>query len=130
MRLQVMLPTEILLNREVNKIVAEAENGSFCIKPRHIDFVAALVPGILSFESKGKEEFLAINEGVLIKRGSDVLVSTRSAVKDADLGKLQETVAKQFHILDKKQKSARSAVARLEANFVRRFIEIGEHGHE
>jgi len=125
-----MLPAEILFHGEVDKVVAEAENGFFCIKPQHIDFVAALTPGILSFESEGKEEFLAINEGVLIKCGSDVMVSTRSAVRGADLGKLQETVAKQFRVFDDKQKSARSAVARLEANFARRFIEIGERGHE
>jgi len=125
-----MLPTEVLVNKTVDKVVAEAENGSFCIKPRHVDFVAALAPGILYFESEGKEELIAINEGVLIKCGPDVMVSTRSAVAGADLGKLQQTVAKQFSALDERQKSARSAVARLEANFVKRFIEIGERGNE
>jgi F-type H+-transporting ATPase subunit epsilon len=129
MRLKVMLPVEILINRDVDKVVAEAENGSFCVKERHVDFVAVLTPGILSFESEGKEEFLAINEGVLIKCGSEVMVSTISAVRGADLGKLQETVTKQFRVFDDRQKSARSAFARLEASFVRRFIEIGERGH-
>ena len=51
MRLKVLLPTKILIDEEVTKVVAEAEDGSFCILPRHIDFVSALVPGIFSFTS-------------------------------------------------------------------------------
>ena len=50
MKLMVLLPTEVLIDEEARKITAEAQNGSFCLLPRHIDFVTALVPGILSFE--------------------------------------------------------------------------------
>ncbi len=49
MRLRVLLPTEVLLDVEVTKVIAEAENGFFCLLPRHVDFVAALVPGILYY---------------------------------------------------------------------------------
>jgi F-type H+-transporting ATPase subunit epsilon len=45
----------------VTKIIAEAEHGVFCLLPQHIDFVAALVPAILSFEAEtGEEVFVAI----------------------------------------------------------------------
>ena len=126
MRLKILLPAEVLIERDVTKVVAEAENGSFCLLERHIDFVAALVPGILSFESdEGPEEFLAVDEGILVKCGSEVLVSTRNAVYGPDLGTLKETVEKQFRVLDDKEKNARSAIARLEADIVRRFIERG-----
>jgi F-type H+-transporting ATPase subunit epsilon len=67
MKLKVLLPTEILVDQEVTKVIAEAENGSFCLLPRHIDFVAALPPGILIFESaEGHEEFIAVDEGTLV----------------------------------------------------------------
>ena len=49
MRLKVMLPTERLVDEEVTKVIAEATNGSFCLLPRHIDFIAPLVPGLLQF---------------------------------------------------------------------------------
>jgi ATP synthase protein I len=82
MRLKVLLPTEVLLNEAVTKVIAEAENGSFCLLPRHIDFVAALVPGLLSFTiDEGHEEFLAIDEGILVKCGAEVLVSTKETRK-------------------------------------------------
>lgn len=124
MRLKIMMPTKVFIDRDVTKVVAEAENGSFCVLPKHIDFVAALVPGLLSFEYKGEEEFLAIDEGILVKWGSDVLVSTRNAVRSKDLGQLMHTVKEQFRILDDREKKSRSVIARLEADFAKRILEL------
>lgn len=129
MRLKVLLPTEILIEKEVTKVIAEAENGSFCLLPRHIDFVAALVPGLLSYETDGgKEEFLAVDEGTLVKCGSEVLVSTRNAVIGPDLGMLKQMVEERFRVLDEQEKELQSALAKLEADFTRRFLELEKHG--
>ncbi|MCX9084942.1 MAG: F0F1 ATP synthase subunit epsilon [Candidatus Methanoperedens sp.] len=124
MKLKVMLPTRVFIDQDVNKVVAEAQNGSFCILPKHIDFVSALVPGILLFESDNEEEFLAIDEGILVKWGSDVLVSTRNAVRSIDLGQLKQTVEEEFRILDEREKKSRSVIARLEADFAKRILEL------
>ncbi len=125
MRLKVLTPTEIVVDVEVVKVTAEAQNGSFCLLPRHIDFVAALAPGLLSFERDDeKEEFLAVDEGILVKCGSEVLVSTRNAVLGPDLGELRRTIEEQFLVLDARQKMMRSAMARLETDLARRFMEL------
>ena len=125
MRLKVLLPMKVLIDQEVNKVIAEAENGSFCLLPRHIDFVAALVPGILSFESakEKEEEFLAIDEGILVKCGSEVMVSTRKAVRSKDLGALKRTVKKEFRVLDERERKTRTILAKLEADFARSLFE-------
>ena len=129
MRLKVLLPSEVLIDQEVSKVVAEAENGSFCLLPRHVDFLAAIVPGLLSFASpQGTEEFLAVDEGVLIKCGPEVLVSTRNAVRGTDLGTLERTVEERFRHINELEMTARSAFAKLEANFIRRFMDIEKHG--
>ena len=125
MHLRMLLPTRILVDCPVTKVVAEAENGSFCLLPRHVDFVAALTPGILSYTTAdGDEEFAAIDEGVLVKHGPDVLVSVRDAVRGTDLGLLRMTLNDSFEALDDREKRARGALARMEADFVRRFIEL------
>jgi F-type H+-transporting ATPase subunit epsilon len=130
MRLKIFLPTEILVDEEVFKVSAEAENGAFTMLPRHIDFTASLVPGLLSYiNAEDREKFVAVNEGILVKCGSEVRVSTRNAVKGTDLGTLMETIEQEFEILDEHEKSARSAFARMEADLVRRFIELERYGH-
>ncbi len=128
MRLRVFLPMRVLIDEDVTRVVAEAENGSFGILPRHIDFVAALVPGILSFDSAGGEEFLAIDEGVLVKCASDVRVSTRNAVLSKDLGMLKQTVEQEFRNLDERERKTRSILAKLEVDFAKRFSKMVEHG--
>jgi F-type H+-transporting ATPase subunit epsilon len=125
MRLKVLLPTEILVDEPVKKVIAEAANGSFCLLPRHVDFVAALVPGLMSFvAANDREMFMAVNEGILVKCGRQVTVSTRSAVIGPDLGTLKQLIEEQFRIVDEREQMARSAVVKLEADFVRRFIEM------
>jgi F-type H+-transporting ATPase subunit epsilon len=129
MNLKVLLPAEVLVQEDVAKVTAEAHNGSFCLLPKHVDFVAALVPGILSFETAGgREAFVAVDEGILVKCGEEVMVSTRNAMRGPDLGQLRRTVEERFKILDDREKTARSAMVRIEAGFVRRFLEIQGHG--
>jgi F-type H+-transporting ATPase subunit epsilon len=125
-RLKVILPMNVLIDQEVTKIVAEAEDGSFGMLPKHIDFVAALVPGILSFESNDGEEFLAIDEGILVKCASDVMISTRKAVRSKDLGELKKTVEHEFKTLDEREKKTRSILAKLEVDFTKRFLKMRE----
>jgi F-type H+-transporting ATPase subunit epsilon len=125
MQLTVLLPNEVLLDEAVQKVTAEAENGSFCLLPRHVDFVAALVPGLLVFEKEGGQEtFIAIDEGVLVKFGDTVLVSTRNGVRGKQLGELKDAIESQFKVLDEREKKTRSAMAKIEAGFVRKFLEI------
>lgn len=128
MRLRVFLPMQILIDQEVTKVVAEAENGSFGILPKHVDFVAALTPGILSFESGGIEEFMAIDEGVLVKCATEVMVSTRKAVRSRNLGELKRTVEEEFGTLDERERKTRSILAKLEADFTKRFLKMREQG--
>ena len=128
MKLKVLIPTVVLIEREVTKVIAEAENGYFCLLPNHVDFVAALVPGILSFTTEtGEEVFVAVDEGILVKCSQEILVSTLNAVKGNDLATLKQTVAEQFQILDEKEKLTRSAIAQFEVSMMRRFKELG-HG--
>ena len=128
MNLRILTPTKILIDQEVTKVVAEAEDGSFGILPKHIDFVAALNPGIFSFEGKDGEVFLAIDEGILVKCGNDVTVSTRKAVPGKSLGELKETVEHEFRSLDDQERKTRSILAKLEADFTKRFMKMQEQG--
>ncbi|RJP16060.1 MAG: F0F1 ATP synthase subunit epsilon [Candidatus Abyssobacteria bacterium SURF_5] len=124
MRLKILLPTSIFLDRDVSKVTAEAANGSFTLLPRHIDFLAALVPGLLSYKDNEGEVFLAVDEGILVKRGDEVLVSTRGAVRGPNLGQVKQMLEESFESLDEREKKARSAVARIEAGIIRRFTEL------
>jgi F-type H+-transporting ATPase subunit epsilon len=125
MNLKVLLPSAVLVAEKVVKVTAEAQDGAFCLLPRHIDFVAALVPGILAYERpSGEELFLAIDEGILVKCAGEVSVSSRNAISGGGLGELHNTVQERFKKLDEREKAVRSAVAKIESGLIRKFLEI------
>ncbi|MGA7275611.1 MAG: F0F1 ATP synthase subunit epsilon [Candidatus Udaeobacter sp.] len=123
MKLKILLPFEVFAEKTgVSRIVAETREGSFGLLPHRLDCVAALAPGILTYETESDGEvFVAVDEGVLVKTGPDVLVSVRRALGGMDLGQLRGAVEKEFISLDEQQKNVRSVMAKLETGFLRRF---------
>jgi len=123
MNLKVLLPFRIFAEQTgVTRIVAETAEGSFGLLPQRLDCVAALAPGILIYETEADGEvFLALDEGVLVKTGPEVLVSVRAAMSGTDLGQLREAVEIEFLTLDEHQQSTRTVMAKLETGFLRRF---------
>jgi F-type H+-transporting ATPase subunit epsilon len=125
MQLKVQVPGEIFIDEPVQKIIAEADNGFFCLEPRHVDFVAALVPGLITYvAADGVERILASDEGILVKCGPEVLISTFHAVPGKDLDSLRKVVTAYFHSQNEEERLARAAAARLEAGIVRRFVDM------
>ena len=123
MNLKVLLPFQVFAEKTgVSRIVAETREGSFGLLPHRLDCVAALTPGILTYELEGQGEvYVAVDQGVLVKTGPDVLVSVRRALGGTDLGHLRDAVAQEFLTLDEQEQSVRSVMAKLETGFLRRL---------
>jgi F-type H+-transporting ATPase subunit epsilon len=123
MNLKILLPFQVFAEQTgVTRIVAETREGSFGLLPHRLDCVAALVPGILIYQAEtGGEVLVAVDEGVLVKTGADVFISVRRAIGGTDLGQLRAAVEKEFLTLDENEQSVRTAVAKLETGFLRRF---------
>lgn len=123
MNLRILLPFGLFAEKSaVSRIVAETREGSFGLLPQRLDCVAALEPGILTYETAADGEvFVAVDEGVLVKTGRDVLVSVRHALGGTDLAKLREAVENEFLTDDENARSVRSVMAKLESGFLRRF---------
>lgn len=126
MSLKILLPYRIFAEKSrVSRIVAETSEGSFGLLPHRLDCAAALVPGILIYELESEGEiYVGIDEGVLVKTGTEVLVTVRNAIEGTDLGDLHDAVKKEFLELDDQEKSVRSVVAKMESSFIRRLAEF------
>jgi F-type H+-transporting ATPase subunit epsilon len=126
MNLKVLLPFGIFAEKAgVLRIVAETHEGSFGLLPQRLDCVAALAPGILVYETQAQGEvYVAVDEGVLVKTGADVLVSVRRALGGNDLGQLRTAVENEFLTVDEQEQSLRTVMAKLESGFLRRFADL------
>ena len=125
MTLKILLPFRVFAEvKHVKRIIVETSKGSYGILPQRIDCVAALVPGILTYESD-EEYYVAVDEGIMIKAGKDVLVSVRQAIGGVDLGQLHESVEKEFKQLDETEKSIRSVISKLETGLMLQLEKFG-----
>ena len=124
MNLKVLLPFGIFAEKTgVLRMVAETHEGSFGLLPQRLDCVAALVPGILIYETEMEGEvYVAVDEGVLVKTGPDVLVSVRQAIGGTDLDQLRDAVEQEFLTLDEHEQSVRSVLTKMESDFIRRMV--------
>lgn len=122
--LKIYLPTGIFIEEKVVKVKGESPAGGFCLLPRHIDYVTALVAGIFSYTDLDRREFfLALDNGILVKKGQEVMIAARRAV-GGELGRLNQEVEKMLDARNEREKLNKSAVAKLEAGFLRRFMEF------
>ena len=129
MNLEVLLPFSVFLQAgDVSRIVAETPGGSFGLLPHRLDCVAALEPGILTYETAaGVETFIAVDAGILVKCGDGVRVSVRRALADGDLAQLRDAVELEFRTLDEQARTQRAVLAKLESGFVSRLATL-RHG--
>jgi F-type H+-transporting ATPase subunit epsilon len=123
MTLKILLPFQIFAAKAgVSRVIAETREGSFGLLPHRLDCVAAIAPGILVYETEAEGEvYVAVDEGVLVKTGPDVLVSVRHALAGTDLGQLRDSVDREFLALNEQEQSVRSVMAKLETGFLHRF---------
>ena len=120
MNLKIVLPFKVFSDtKDVKRIVAETNEGSLGLLPQRVDCVAALVPGIFTYETEADGvHYVAVDEGVLVKAGAQVMVSVRNAIGGVDLGKLHETVEKEFLELDESEKNVNQVMSKLETSFI------------
>jgi F-type H+-transporting ATPase subunit epsilon len=123
MHLKILLPFRVFADvKNVRRVVIETSAGSYGLLPQRLDCVAALVPGIFEYETEDNGvKYIAVDNGVMVKTGADVLVSVRNAVGGVDLGKLSELVKNEFQQQDEAESNVRLVTLKLESGFIYSF---------
>ncbi|HSM58033.1 MAG TPA: F0F1 ATP synthase subunit epsilon [Candidatus Sulfomarinibacteraceae bacterium] len=130
MWLKILLPWQVLVDEAVAQVTVEAADGALSLRPRHVDYVTLLVPGILSYRrtdgasGRGSEQFAAVDRGILVKRGGEVLISARDGVLGDALEELEEMVATTFQDRVVREQQLQATLARLNSDFIRRLVEM------
>ena len=128
-QLKILLPYATFAEQnDVIRIVAETNQGFFGILPNRLDCAAALTSGIFCYQCKNQQPvYIAVDQGVLVKTGFNVMVSVRRAIGQAPLHQLHELVKQEFQVLDKQEQRMHSTQVKLEAGFLRKLINFQHH---
>ncbi len=123
MQFKVFSPLGILLNEKIKKLDFEAIDGFFTLLPKHIDFVDALTTSIVSYTNEEeKTAYIACDEGILVKKGQEVVLTTKLAILGSDLSKLTQTIETDFKQMREARKEANKTMAQLEINLTKGLL--------
>jgi F-type H+-transporting ATPase subunit epsilon len=123
-QLKILVPSDTFASiANVDRIVVMTPAGSFGLLPHRLDCAAILAPGLMSYSTSGAEAvYLAIDTGILIKTGAEVLVCVRRAIPGADLGQLRQAVKDELTKLSAQESSSRKTLAHMESSLIRAFV--------
>ena len=121
MSVSIFLPTDVFLEKDgIRKVITEGMEGWFTLLPEHIDYVAILTPSILTLEDHNRDtHYFAVDHGTLVKRGKQVSISTRRAIRGKNLDSLATA-------MDDLEKKARSVLVGMEHSIMQRFAELNK----
>lgn len=131
MQFSVLTPIGMLLKTETPKITVEAKDGFHTFLPKHIDYVTALKTGIISYmDANGKTAYIACNEGILTKKGSDVQLATRLGIIGSDLEELKTLIETDFKKMEESRKEATKTMAQLEISLAQGLLQLTKGGKD
>lgn len=81
LNLRIYTPSQLFLEEVIKKVSVYGKEGFYTILPNHIDYISSFDDGIIIFEKQDSSKiFIGVNQGVLIKTGREIQISTFSAV--------------------------------------------------
>jgi F-type H+-transporting ATPase subunit epsilon len=125
-RFKVVTPGSVVVDREVEQVSAESSVGWFTMLPRHLDAVVDLAQGLVVFVADGRESYLAVDGGTLVKAGSSIDIATAEAFTGSSTRELQHQLRTAFADIDERERRARRAVARLEGDVTQRLLDLDD----
>lgn len=129
MNVALRTPDEEVFAGPALKLAARGFQGRFAMLPAHADMVAPLLTGVVTLVLlDGTERFFGVDEGVLVKQGSNVRACVLRVVPGDSLEEVRRTAAARFGEIADRERRARTALARLETGAMRRFADLMERG--
>ncbi len=115
LRLKVITPRKIVIDKQVNSVTVPSADGEITILPHHTHLFSLLVEGIVKIKKDGDEDALAIGGGYLETNGKTItiLVSRAYGQNEIDRELTDKAVeqAKQILILSTNEKERNEAMS-------------------
>src|SRR3990167_2151929 len=103
LRLKVITPRKIVIDKQVNSVSVPTADGEITILPHHVHLFSLLIEGIVKIKDAGNEDDLAIGGGYLETNGETVtiLVSRAYGQGEIDRDLTDKAVEEAKNILSK-----------------------------
>ena len=124
LRLEIVTPDGTVFSEDVEMVTMEAVEGQIGILPYHTRLMTQLVPGEMIVTRGGKEELLAVGEGLVVVTGTHVSVLTDMAIAADKIDETKVEEARRRAAARLQDKISDEEVASVNASLVRSLVQL------
>jgi F-type H+-transporting ATPase subunit epsilon len=124
LRLEIVTPEATVYSEDVDMVTLEGVEGEMGILPEHVRLMTQLVPGEMTVRKDGRDDFLAVGEGLVEITGDRVSIVTDMAVRAENIDEAKVEEARQRAAARLREKLSAAEVASVNASLARTLAQL------
>ena len=124
LRLEIVTPEATVYSEDVDMVTLEGVEGQMGILPEHVRLMTQLVPGEMIVRKDGRDDFLAVGEGLVEITGDRVSIVTDMAVRAENIDEAKVEEARQRAAARLREKLSAAEVASVNASLARTLAQL------
>ena len=124
LRLEIVTPETTVYSADVDMVTLEGVEGQMGILPEHVRLMTQLVPGEMIVRKDGRDDFLAVGEGLVEITGDRVASVTDMAVRAENIDEAKVEEARQRAAARLREKLSTAEVASVNASLARSLAQL------
>lgn len=123
-KLEVATPEEMVYSADVEMVTLPAVEGQMGLAPQHVRLITLLAPGEMIIRRDGRDELLAVGEGLIEVTNDHVSIATNMAVASDKIDEAAAEQARQRAMDRLKEKLSSEEVASVNASLARAVAQL------
>jgi len=124
LKLEIVTPTATVYSEDVELVTLPGVEGQMGVYPQHVRLMTQLVPGELMVQKGGRDEFLAVGEGVVEITNDRISIVTDMAVNAEKIDEAKAEDARQRAEARLREKLSSQEVASVNAALARSVAQL------
>ena len=124
LKLQIITPEGLAYSEDVEIVGLRSVDGQIGILPRHIRLMTQMLPGEMMVRRNGREQFLAVGEGLVEVTGDSVAILTDMAIEAEKIDEAKAEEARQRAAARLQEMISDEEVASVNASLARSLAQI------
>lgn len=124
LHLEIVTPETTVFSEPVEMVTLPGVQGQMSIFPQHVRLITQLVPGELVVRKQGRDEFLAVGEGLVEISNERLSIVTNMAVTLESIDEAAAEEARQRAAARLKEKLSAEEIASVNASLARSLAQL------
>ncbi len=124
LKLEIVTPEAMVYSEDVEMVTLQGVEGQMGIYPQHVRLMTQLVPGEMVVQKGGRDDFLAVGEGLVEITNDRLAILTDMAVRAENIDEAKAEEARQRAAARLQEKLSSQDLASVNASLARSLAQL------